>query len=98
MQNIPSVNLVDFLSNDPSKKEKFVQQIGRAYEDIGFVALKGHFLDVQLTDQLYKKVKEFYNLPLNIKKKYEIEGLAGQRGYTSFGKESAKDKKEGDSG
>ena len=96
MQNIPSVNLVDFLSNDPSKKEKFVQQIGRAYEDIGFVALKGHFLDVQLTDQLYKKVKEFYNLPLNIKKKYEIEGLAGQRGYTSFGKESAKDKKEGD--
>lgn len=96
MKNIPSIDLADFLSNNPSKKEKFVQQIGKAYEEIGFVALKGHFLDDQLTEKLYKNVREFYNLPSNIKKKYEIEGLAGQRGYTSFGKESAKGKKEGD--
>ena len=96
MKNIPSIDLADFLSNNPSKKEKFVQQIGKAYEEIGFVALKGHFLDEQLTEKLYKNVREFYNLPSNIKKKYEIEGLAGQRGYTSFGKESAKGKKEGD--
>ena len=96
MKNIPSIDLADFLSNNPSEKEKFVQQIGKAYEEIGFVALKGHFLDDQLTEKLYKTVREFYNLPSNIKKKYEIEGLAGQRGYTSFGKESAKGKKEGD--
>ena len=30
------------------------------------------------------------------KRKYEIEGIGGQRGYVSFGKESAKGKKEGD--
>ncbi len=96
MKNIPSVDLVDFLSDDPSVKEKFIQQIGKAYEEIGFVALKGHFLDDKLTESLYIKVKEFYDLPSNIKKKYEIDGLAGQRGYTSFGKESAKGKKEGD--
>ena len=96
MKNIPSIDLVDFLSNNPSEKEKFVQQIGKAYEEIGFVALKGHFLDEQLIEKLYKNIREFYNLPSNIKKKYEIEGLAGQRGYTSFGKESAKGKKEGD--
>ncbi len=96
MKNIPSVDLIDFLSDDPLKKEKFIQQIGTAYEEIGFVALRGHFLGDQLTEKLYKKVREFYNLPSDIKKKYEIEGLAGQRGYTSFGKESAKGKKEGD--
>lgn len=96
MNNIPSVDLMDFLSDTPSKKDKFIQQIGKAYEEIGFVALKGHFLDDQLTEKLYKKVQEFYNLPLNVKEKYEIKGLAGQRGYTSFGKESAKGKKEGD--
>ena len=93
MNNIPSIDLADFLSNNPSEKEKFVQQIGKAYEEIGFVALKGHFLDDQLTEKLYKNVRKFYNLPSNIKKKYEIEGLAGQIGYTSFGKESAKGKK-----
>jgi len=96
MNNIPGVDLMDFLSDTPSKKDKFIQQIGKAYEEIGFVALKGHFLDDQLTEKLYKKVQEFYNLPSGVKEKYEIKGLAGQRGYTSFGKESAKGKKEGD--
>lgn len=96
MKNIPSVDLTDFLSNDISKKENFILQIGKAYEEIGFVALKGHFLTDELTDNLYTEVKEFFNLPSEVKNKYEIEGLAGQRGYTSFGKESAKGKKEGD--
>lgn len=96
MKNIPSVDLSDFLSENHSRKEKFVQEIGKAYEEIGFVALKGHFLSDALTEKLYQEVKAFFDLPLEAKKKYEIEGLGGQRGYTSFGKESAKGKKEGD--
>jgi isopenicillin N synthase-like dioxygenase len=44
MQNIPSVNLADFLSGDETRKQKFINEIGKAYEDIGFVALKAHFL------------------------------------------------------
>lgn len=93
---IPSVDLNDFLSNDPARKEKFVNEIGKAYEDIGFVALKGHFLSDELVDQLYNNIKAFFTLPVETKEKYEIEGIGGQRGYTSFGKEHAKDKPEGD--
>ncbi|MDT0690173.1 2-oxoglutarate and iron-dependent oxygenase domain-containing protein [Salegentibacter sp. F188] len=96
MNNIPSVDLADFLSDDPNRKQKFVDEIGKAYEEIGFVALKNHFLSDNLVDELYKEVKSFFDLPLETKKKYEIEGLAGQRGYISFGKEHAKGKKEGD--
>ncbi len=96
MNNIPSVNLADFLSDDPKRKEKFVNEIGKAYEEIGFVALKNHFLSDELVEELYKEVKSFFELPLETKQKYEIEGLAGQRGYISFGKEHAKGKKEGD--
>ncbi|PHR92244.1 MAG: flavonol synthase [Leeuwenhoekiella sp.] len=96
MNNIPSVDLSDFLSSDPSKKQKFVNEIGRAYEEIGFVSLKNHFLDDNLVDDLYKEVKAFFDLPEDTKKAYEIEGLGGQRGYISFGKEHAKGKKEGD--
>ncbi|MAW93780.1 MULTISPECIES: 2-oxoglutarate and iron-dependent oxygenase domain-containing protein [unclassified Leeuwenhoekiella] len=96
MNNIPSVDLSDFLSSDPSKKQKFVNEIGRAYEEIGFVSLKNHFLDDNLVDDLYKEVKAFFDLPEDTKKTYEIEGLGGQRGYISFGKEHAKGKKEGD--
>jgi isopenicillin N synthase-like dioxygenase len=96
MQNIPSVNLRDFLSGDPERKQKFVNEIGKAYEDIGFVALKGHFLDDRLVDSLYTEVKNFFSLPVDVKEQYEIPGIGGQRGYVSFGKEHAKGRKEGD--
>ncbi len=96
MTSIPSVDLNDFISNDPNKKQQFVDAIGKAYEDIGFVALKGHFLDDTLVENLYKEVKRFFSLPTATKQNYEIPEIGGQRGYVSFGKESAKGKKEGD--
>ena len=96
MNKIPSVNLLDFLSNNPENKQKFVDHIGQAYETIGFVALKGHFLEDALVDSLYSEVKKFFDMPLDKKQMYEIPGIGGQRGYVSFGKESAKGKKEGD--
>lgn len=96
MNNIPSVDLADFLSNDLIRKQKFVNEIGSAYEEIGFVSLKNHFLEDQLVKALYQQIKLFFELPEATKQKYEIEGLGGQRGYVSFGKEHAKGKKEGD--
>jgi isopenicillin N synthase-like dioxygenase len=96
MQNIPSVDLRDFLSDDPIRKQKFVNEIGKAYEEIGFVALKGHFLDDALVENLYEEVRKFFALPLENKHKYEIPGIGGQRGYVSFGKEHAKGRSAGD--
>lgn len=96
MQNIPSVDLRDFLSDDPVRKQKFVNEIGKAYEEIGFVALKGHFLSDELVEKLYQQVRNFFDLPLEVKEKYEIPGIGGQRGYVSFGKESAKGRTTGD--
>jgi isopenicillin N synthase-like dioxygenase len=96
MNKIPSVNLADFLSDDKNRKQQFISEIGHAYENIGFVALKGHFLEDALVADLYTEIKNFFELPLAIKEKYEIPGIGGQRGYVSFGKESAKGKKEGD--
>jgi isopenicillin N synthase-like dioxygenase len=96
MQQIPSVDLRDFLSDEPARKQKFVNEIGRAYEDIGFVALKGHFLDDKLVGDLYSEVRNFFGLPLETKEKYEIPGIGGQRGYVSFGKEHAKGRSAGD--
>ena len=96
MNKIPSVNLLDFLSNDPILKQKFVDEIGKAYETIGFVALKGHFLDDTLVDRLYSEIKKFFDLPTAQKQNYEVPEISGQRGYVSFGKESAKGRKEGD--
>ena len=96
MNAIPSVDLREFLSEDPQRKAAFVRDIGTAFETIGFVALSGHFLSDPLVDRLYAEVKKFFDLPPDVKAKYEIPGIGGQRGYTSFGKEHAKGRKQGD--
>jgi len=93
---VPSVDLQDFTSGDAESKDKFIKEIGKAFEEIGFVALSGHFLSDELVDNLYREIKQFFNLPQEVKDSYEIEGIGGQRGYTSFGKEHAKGRKEGD--
>ena len=87
---IPSVDLADFLSRDLKRKAAFTRELGVAYEEVGFVAVKNHGIPSELIADLYNEVQQFFSLPLIQKKKYEDPILAGQRGYTSFGKEHAK--------
>jgi isopenicillin N synthase-like dioxygenase len=96
MQKIPQADLSAFLSNDKSLQNEFVQKIGNSFEEIGFLALKGHFLDSDLQASLYDEINAFFALPLEIKSQYEIEGGGGQRGYTGFGKEHAEGRSVGD--
>ena len=87
---IPVVDLSEFTGEDPKLKEAFVQELGKAYEEVGFVAVKNHGIPASLIADLYKYVQQFFSLPADKKNSYEIPELAGQRGYTSFGKEHAK--------
>lgn len=96
LHTIPQLDLSEFKSGDAVRKGNFVRQLGQAYEEIGFVAIKNHGLSDEISEELYEQVKLFFALPDDVKKKYEIPGLAGQRGYTSFGKEHAKDHNAGD--
>ena len=95
-KNIPSVDLADFTEGNKETKAAFVKELGKAYEEIGFVAVKNHGLSDALCAELYAQVKGFFTLSKEEKEAYEIEGLSGQRGYVSFGKEHAKNKNEGD--
>ena len=90
MNNIPVVDLADFVSGDAQAKQNFVAQLGKAYEDVGFVAVKNHGIPDTLIADLYEDVQQFFTLPLATKEKYKKPELAGQRGYTSFGTEHAK--------
>ena len=88
--SIPVVDLQQFLSNDHFQKKQFIHTLGKAYEDVGFVAVSNHGIPADLITALYKQVQTFFALPTEVKRKYERVDLAGQRGYTSFGKEHAK--------
>jgi isopenicillin N synthase-like dioxygenase len=94
--HIPSLDLADFTSGDPARKKKFVAELGDAYHTIGFVAIRNHYLNDELSDKLYKTIKRFFAQADTVKQKYEIPGLAGQRGYIGKGKEHAKGRNTGD--
>jgi len=88
--NIPVVDLNHFIKGTSEEKVQFAAALGKAFEEVGFVSVKNHGIADDLINNLYATVKSFFSLPDSEKRSYEIPGLAGQRGYTSFGKEHAK--------
>ena len=95
-EEIPSLDLADFCQGDQATKQKFVAELGAAYNSIGFVAIRNHFLTDDMQQKLYTAIKKYFALPEDVKKKYERPQLAGQRGYTGKGKEHAKGRNTGD--
>ena len=95
-QSIPVVNLEDFLSDDTVKRDAFVQVLGKALTDLGFFAVTHHGVDSQLIKRCYGLCEAFFTQPDEVKCKSERPELKGQRGFTSFGRESAKDAKAAD--
>ena len=87
---IPLIDLDKFVNGSEAEKHSEVEKIGEAFHKVGFVGVINHGIPQELVDAFYKASKDFFSLPVATKKSYEIAGLAGQRGYTSFGKEHAK--------
>ena len=90
MASIPNLNFAKWSQGTENEKAEFAKELGAAYTDIGFITIRNHGFGEEVQDELYDKASEFFGLEKSIKAAYEIEGLAGQRGYTSFGKEHAK--------
>ena len=91
LQSIPVVDLNDFTTGDESKIQDFVQTIGTALEEIGFFTIVNHGIDPDLILHAYAVAEAFFHLPEEIKLRYEKLQLKGQRGFTRFGQEHAKD-------
>jgi isopenicillin N synthase-like dioxygenase len=87
---IPCLDLGSYINGTEEERKKFSDELGRAFNDSGFVTITNHGLSKELIDKLYENIRAAFALPLDIKKKYEKPELAGQRGYTSAGKETAK--------
>lgn len=91
--SIPVVDLHDYLHGTAEQKDHFIKGVGNALREVGFFALTNHTVSPDLIRDTYAQTSELFNLPEATKKSYEVPGLKGQRGYTSFGKEHAKDSK-----
>ncbi len=93
---IKRVDYLDFVSGDVEKREKFIQDFGDSFSNMGFAIVANHGVSMDLKDNLYSAMRHFFSLSDADKKKYEDELIAGQRGYISKNKESAKGQKVAD--
>jgi isopenicillin N synthase-like dioxygenase len=95
-RTIPLVNLSNFEQGDDATRQAFIKQLGDAFHDIGFVGVTGHGIPKELIDGFFVAAKKYFAMPEEVKRKQEVPGAAGQRGYTAFGKEKAKQSKVAD--
>lgn len=95
-RTIPVVDLSKFVIGDAHTKEEFVQDLGKAFHEVGFVGVINHGVPQDIVDKFYSASKRFFSLPVDTKRSYLLDGLAGQRGYTAFGTEHAKHSKVAD--
>jgi len=70
--------------------EKLAREAGDAYREFGFCGFINHGLPDHVIDSAYEIFRQFFALPEEIKRRYR-SGQGGQRGYTPFGVEQARD-------
>ena len=80
--NIPRLDLATYVNGSAAQRKQFSDDIGKAFNETGFVTITNHGLSKQLIDELYAQVKALFALPDSVKKSYEIPELMGEKGYT----------------
>lgn len=89
------LNLKQYTHGTSQDRVKFAEEFAAGLIESGFITLEGHGIDPNLIAKNYDAVKRLFELDLATKQKYE-SSHGGQRGYTGFGKEHAKNRKVGD--
>ncbi len=85
-QQVPVLDLERFASD----RERLVSEVGAAYREFGFCGFVNHGISGQVIDNAYAVFRQFFALPARVKLRYR-SGVGGQRGYTPFGVEQARD-------
>lgn len=95
-RRIPLLDLSHYTRGTPQERDTFIKSWGDGLKEFGFVSIINHGVDPDVIARTYEDAERLFDLPADVKQKYEVPGGGGQRGYTSFGKEHAKNRKVGD--
>lgn len=90
---VPELSLRAFTHGSEDEKLTFVDQLFEGLKEYGFIVLRDHPIDIPLLRQAYSLSEKLFDLPLKAKESYISTAGGGQRGYTPFGKEHAKNSK-----
>lgn len=91
LRQVPTLSLADYTTGSPEAKARFVDGLFTGIKDYGFIILVDHGVDTRLFDRGYQILEKVFAQPTEQKMKCIPPARDGQRGYTPFGKEHAKD-------
>lgn len=89
---VPELSLKSFTHGGAKARQDFIDALMEGFQYYGFIILKDHAVSHDLLKRAYRLATEFFALPEADKRRY-TGGPDGQRGYTPFGTEHAKDSK-----
>jgi isopenicillin N synthase-like dioxygenase len=89
---VPTLSLAAYTNGDEDSREAFSKDLMRGLQRYGFFILKDHPVSVDLLEKAYELSAAFFAQPVETKRRY----IGGQRGYTPFGVEHAKNTKAAD--
>lgn len=90
-RKVPELSLMSYVEGSQNDKSKFVDQLYSGIKDYGFIILTDHIVKDETIKKGYEAVRKFFELNEATKKSYICAQGGGQRGYTAFGTEHAKD-------
>ena len=91
LRKVPELSLLSYVNGSEAEQAQFIDQLFNGIKDYGFIILVDHTVDQEVIDGSYQAIHSFFQQPLEQKEKLVCPEGGGQRGYTSFGKEHAKD-------
>ncbi|MFM7339479.1 MAG: 2-oxoglutarate and iron-dependent oxygenase domain-containing protein, partial [Bacteroidota bacterium] len=58
--NIPRLDLLDFIGDDSEKQHVFSQELGKAFNETGFVMISNHGLKPYQIQELYDQIQIYF--------------------------------------
>ena len=90
LDQVPELSLRDFTDGDAAARDLFVADLYRGFQHFGFIILKDHAVSPALLRDAYDLSAQYF-AQSEAEKMTHYVGADGQRGYTPFGREHAKD-------
>ena len=90
-RKVPELSLLSYIHGSTTEKAQFVDKLFSGIKDYGFIILEDHNITTDVIDAGYGAVKKFFAQSEEEKRKFVSPKGGGQRGYTPFGTEHAKD-------
>ncbi|KAJ6037087.1 hypothetical protein N7540_001366 [Penicillium herquei] len=80
-QEPPVIDFGPYYGSDPNARKNLVEQLRNACEEFGFFQLINHNIPSSLQQSIIDQSKDFFNLPIETKEKYEKDIGGFNRGY-----------------